>query len=79
MKQIKAPFLTIPVIVDHDQYLQDQGRLKFTLAHEIGHWFLHEALFDQMRYGSGNFGVSPEMLQNRLYAERVVDKLLPDR
>jgi hypothetical protein len=137
------------ILVDEEQYMLDQGRLKFTLAHEVGHWYLHEATYTQMRFSSipdfltqqkrldddvrkkfelqanvfasnllvpqdqlitltekifpeiyclakqeetdsiggitsllaeelsVSFGVSAEMVQNRLYTERIVDKLIP--
>jgi hypothetical protein len=40
------------IIVDYDEYMNDQGRLKFTLAHELGHWYLHEKQYQSVRYNS---------------------------
>lgn len=48
-------FLTVDrktIMVDNDQYLQDHGRLRFTLAHELGHWFLHKKEYDAIKYSS---------------------------
>jgi Zn-dependent peptidase ImmA (M78 family) len=38
------------IVVDLDQFTQDQGRLKFTLAHELGHWFLHKNEYKSVKY-----------------------------
>jgi len=38
------------IVVDYEQYIQDQGRLRFTLAHELGHWFLHQKEYALMKY-----------------------------
>ncbi len=40
------------IIVDYDQYIHDQGRLMFTLAHELGHWFLHKNEYESIKYDS---------------------------
>lgn len=38
------------IIIDNDQFVQDQGRLKFTLAHELGHWYLHRKEYESINY-----------------------------
>jgi Zn-dependent peptidase ImmA (M78 family) len=40
------------IIVDNDQYIQGQGRFRFTLAHEVGHWFLHKKEYESIKYDS---------------------------
>ena len=40
------------IVVDYDQYMNDQGRLKFTFAHELGHWFLHKNEYKLVKYDS---------------------------
>jgi Zn-dependent peptidase ImmA (M78 family) len=40
------------IIIDYDQFIQDQGRLKFTLAHELGHWYLHKKEYESINYKS---------------------------
>ena len=40
------------MIVDYDEYMDDrkQNRLRFSIAHEIGHLVLHRILFDSIRH-----------------------------
>lgn len=35
------------IVVDHDCYMQDRfaNRLRFSLAHELGHYFLHRDVY----------------------------------
>jgi predicted Zn-dependent protease with MMP-like domain len=42
------------IIVDHDRYMQDslRNRLRFTIAHEIGHYILHEKVYEQVQFES---------------------------
>ncbi|MDR3615548.1 MAG: ImmA/IrrE family metallo-endopeptidase [Candidatus Obscuribacterales bacterium] len=42
------------IIVDHDRYMQDnlRNRLRFTIAHEIGHFILHEKVYEQVQFQS---------------------------
>lgn len=42
------------IIVDHDRYMQDnlRNRLRFTIAHEIGHFVLHEKVYEQVAFES---------------------------
>lgn len=40
------------IVVDKDQYVQGQHRLKFTLAHELGHWYLHKDAYEAIEYDS---------------------------
>jgi hypothetical protein len=38
------------LIVDHQQYMDDRfvNRLRFSIAHELGHFVLHKAVFDSI-------------------------------
>lgn len=42
------------IIVDLDRYMQDnlQNRLRFTIAHEVGHYVLHANVYDQAHFSS---------------------------
>jgi len=40
------------IVVDLDQYNQNQGRLKFSYAHELGHWYLHKNAYKSFKYES---------------------------
>jgi len=42
------------IIVDYEQFISDQGenRLRFSLAHELGHWFLHQKEYEAISYKS---------------------------
>jgi Zn-dependent peptidase ImmA (M78 family) len=47
----KECFLTAnceEIYIDDDLYLNSGNRYKFTLAHELGHYFLHEELFKKI-------------------------------
>lgn len=38
------------IVVDHDCYMQDKfaNRLRFSLAHELGHYFLHKNVYSEL-------------------------------
>lgn len=42
------------IIVDYDRYMQDnmRNRLRFTIAHEIGHYVLHGKVYEQVEFES---------------------------
>lgn len=42
------------IIVDHDRYMQENmsNRLRFTIAHEIGHYVLHEKVYSETKFSS---------------------------
>lgn len=42
------------IIVDYDRFMKDswQNRLRFTIAHEIGHYVLHEHVFKDVTFSS---------------------------
>lgn len=42
------------ILVDKDAFLEDrfQNRLRFSVAHEIGHWVLHRELFGKIQHES---------------------------
>lgn len=44
------------IVVDHDCYMQDRfaNRLRFSMAHELGHYFLHKEIYSNLSL------VSPE-------------------
>jgi Zn-dependent peptidase ImmA (M78 family) len=44
------------IVVDHDCYMQDKfaNRLRFSMAHELGHYFLHKEIYSNLSL------VSPE-------------------
>jgi hypothetical protein len=39
------------LVIDHRQYMDDRfaNRLRFSVAHELGHYWLHERVFQTMR------------------------------
>src|SRR6266566_1226378 len=42
------------IVVDQAQYMDDRyaNRLRFSMAHELGHYVLHQTIFQQMPRGS---------------------------
>lgn len=48
------------LIVDQQQYLDDRhlNRLRFSIAHELGHYVLHKAVYDQIPRGSPDEWIS---------------------
>lgn len=38
------------IVIDHDCYMQDKfaNRLRFSLAHELGHYFLHKDVYSSL-------------------------------
>jgi len=42
------------IVVDQNQYMDDRytNRLRYSIAHELGHYVLHKAVFSQMPQGS---------------------------
>jgi hypothetical protein len=44
------------IIVDWEEFLDDraQNRMRFSVAHELGHFILHSEVIRQLRYGSVN-------------------------
>jgi len=42
------------IIVDYDRFMKDsfQNRLRFTIAHEIGHYVLHEEVYQSITFAS---------------------------
>lgn len=42
------------IIVDYDRFMEDRwkNRLRFTLAHELGHFFLHEEVYKSVHFQS---------------------------
>lgn len=44
------------IIVDQQQYMDDRylNRLRFSIAHELGHYVLHKAVYDQIPRGSAD-------------------------
>jgi len=44
------------LIVDHQQYLDDRfiNRLRFSIAHELGHYALHKAVFNDIPRGTAD-------------------------
>ena len=35
--------------IDDDIYFNNENRARFTIAHEIGHWFLHKYIYKKIR------------------------------
>jgi len=42
------------IVVDHDRYMGErfQNRLRFSLAHEVGHFILHKKIFDELPFST---------------------------
>jgi hypothetical protein len=42
------------IVVDYDSYMNEKfaNRLRFSLAHEIGHYFLHKDIYSKLPFGS---------------------------
>jgi Zn-dependent peptidase ImmA (M78 family) len=42
------------IVVDHDMFMDERylNRLRFSFAHELGHYFLHEYIYNKMLFNS---------------------------
>ena len=42
------------IVVDHDRFMEErfQNRLRFSLAHEVGHFVLHREVFEDLSFGT---------------------------
>lgn len=42
------------IVVDHDMFMDDRylNRLRFSFAHELGHYFLHEYVYNDIKFQS---------------------------
>lgn len=65
------------VIIDATLLEDKEGRLRFTLAHELGHWLLHKHLFQGSGTSPANLSKEQDTLAERQANQIAVYLLMP--